>query len=88
MKSKDRNKPCPCGSGKKTKKCFPFHNQPQVIDVKNIDYINYEMKQDEEFLYHIVHKEIYVKFKDVGLKGGGYPWKGYFSASTDSSISR
>jgi hypothetical protein len=25
MKSKIRNKPCECGSGKKTKKCFPFH---------------------------------------------------------------
>ena len=25
MKNKIRNKPCECGSGKKTKKCFPFH---------------------------------------------------------------
>jgi hypothetical protein len=26
MKSRDRNKPCICGSGLKTKKCFPNHN--------------------------------------------------------------
>ena len=32
MKSRDRNKPCPCGSGKKTKKCFPNHKNENSMD--------------------------------------------------------
>ena len=36
MKSKDRNKPCICGSGKKMKKCFPFHKQIQQTNTTTI----------------------------------------------------
>ena len=32
MKNKIRNKPCECGSGKKTKKCLPFHKNPYGIN--------------------------------------------------------
>lgn len=84
MRNKDRNKPCVCGSGIKMKKCFPTHNQPKTIDPNTIDYIRYDLKDDEDYLYHIVHKKTYMKFKDVGLKGGEYPWKGYlYCVNTD-----